>query len=78
MKQALKAILSFGLISFGAVLTRSLSIGITNDIALLQMQNVNYVPNLNATSPTVNFIIWCIVIIFTYMLWRKDIKKILK
>lgn len=77
MKKLIKGIVNIVSVSIGASLTRNCSAVLNNKVALLQMQNIDYVPNFNQNTLIINLVIWSIVLLITYILWRKEIKHFL-
>ena len=77
MKNLIKGIVNMVSVGIGASLTRNCSAVVNNKVALLQMQNIDYVPNFNQNTLFINLVIWSIVLLITYTLWKKEIKYFL-
>lgn len=77
MKQVIKAITNSFIVFIGIEIARNASVNLTNEIAVNQMTNSSYVPNLSQSNSCVNFSILLVVILITYLIWRKEIKSII-
>lgn len=79
MKKDLKALLYVGLISAIEFITRQTSTSISNRIALLQMQNMDYVPPSNlGTLALLDLSAVIVIALVTYLLWNKEISDFIK
>lgn len=78
MKPVLKGIFTAGVVLVASVLGRQASVGLTNDLAMLQMQNVDYIPNLSGTYGLINTATWLVAGLIVGLIWKKEISALFK
>lgn len=76
MKYIFKIGLSLLAMLLNGVVQTSIVTTLTNDLALLQMQNVNYVPQLTKANSLFSVVSIIFTVVILYVIWLKEIKKI--
>lgn len=76
VKYLIKSISTIAVIGLSYIVGRNASANLSIDESLLQMQNIDYIPQLNNTYTFVNLLVWLVAFLLFCLIWRKEIKKI--
>lgn len=71
-----KAFANIGIISVLLSIMRNATTKINMDLALMQMQNSNYIPNFTQSTGFVNLVGVGLIILFTCIIWQNEIRKL--
>lgn len=71
-----KAFANIGIISVLLSIMRNATTKINMDLALMQMQNSNYIPDFTRSTGFVNLVGGGLIILFTYIIWQNEVRKL--